>query len=185
MKRVGRIIVGLMMWATAFPAFGQSAPEGFRDLKWGATREQVSLAFPSAKCETKRSESVDWRCTARDEKVNDVSVMIIIGGYTTGKVVGMSGFTLSFKSNDVDRIVDTFEARYGKPSRVQEKDFLTKEGARVPNTEWLWVFPAATITILKHAGQLGGAFAIVTLTSALDEFRERTEQRKRGAGKGL
>jgi len=93
MKRVGRIIVGLMMWATAFPAFGQSAPEGFRDLKWGATREQVSLAFPSANCETKRSESVDWTCTARDEKVNDVSVMIIIGGYTTGKVVGMSGFT--------------------------------------------------------------------------------------------
>ncbi len=59
MKQAGRMIVGLTMCAIAFPAFGQSAPEGYRDLKWGATREQVSLAFPSAWCQTGQREFSD------------------------------------------------------------------------------------------------------------------------------
>lgn len=79
--------------------------------------------------------------------------MVILRGYTTGKVVGMSGFSLSFKSDEVRRIVDAFESRYGKPSRVEEKDFLTKAGARFPNTEWRWEFPDSTITI--HNTQVG------------------------------
>ncbi len=97
----------------------------------------------------------------------------------------MSGFSLSFKSDEVRRIVDAFESRYGKPSRVEEKEFLSKTGARFPNQEWLWEFPDSTITILQHAGRLGSAIAIVSLRSATAELLQRTEQRKRGAGKGL
>ncbi len=179
------VAVLMLLAALVAPAFGQSAPEGFRDLKWGATQEQVLLAFPNADCKTERDPNADWRCTLRSETVDDVSVMIILGGYTTGKVVGMSIFSLSFKSDKVDRITDAFEARYGKPGRVLEKEFVTREGGRVPNTEWLWDFPDVTITILKHAGRLGNGIAIVSLRSKAEEFRERTEQRKRGAGKGL
>ncbi len=111
--------------------------------------------------------------------------MVLLRGYTTGKVVGLSGFSLSFKSDEVRRIVDAFEPRYGKPSSVEEKDVLTKWEARFPNTEWLWDFPDSTITIRQHSGRLGNAIAIVSLHSAAAELRERTEQRKRGAGKGL
>ncbi len=56
MKLAKSILLGLVIMATSFPIFGQSAPEGFRDLKWGATHEQVLLAFPSASCDSRQSD---------------------------------------------------------------------------------------------------------------------------------
>ena len=68
------------------PGLRPNNGRGFRDLKWGATHGQVSLAFPSASCDTRQSEISDWTCVRRGEKVNDVSVMMILKGYPTGKV---------------------------------------------------------------------------------------------------
>lgn len=61
MKLARSILLSLVIMATSFPVFGQSAPEGLRDLKWGATHEQVLLAFPSASCETSRENSLIGR----------------------------------------------------------------------------------------------------------------------------
>ena len=166
-------------------SFGQPAPEGFRDLKWGATPEEVRLAFPSASCDTKQSELSDWMCELHGEQINDVSVFILLKGYTSGKVVGMSGISLSFRSNEVDRIAEAFEDRYGKPSRVEEKEFRTRAGERFPNMEWQWEFPDSKITIMQHGATLGSAHALVSLRAATDEFKKRIQQRKSGAGKGL
>jgi hypothetical protein len=184
MQTARLIALSFLLAAIAAPVFGQSAPEGFRDLKWGATREQVLLAFPSAHCVSVRGLVSDWSCSVPRERVDDVSVMIVGGGYTTGQIVGMSHFSLSFNSDDVGRIADAFKARYGKPSRVQEMDLVTKEGGRVPSKEWLWEFPDSMITLRQHIFQLGSAGANVTLRSAMEELRERTAQRKRGLGKG-
>jgi len=74
-------------------------------LKWGATPQQVALAFPGANCESKQTRSFDWRCTVRNEHVNKVPVVITITGHTTGKVVGMSAYSLAFKSDAVRPIV--------------------------------------------------------------------------------
>jgi hypothetical protein len=168
------------------PAFGQSAPEGFRDLKWGTTQEQVSQALPHARCDTKPRELFDWACNVSGETVNDVPVRLIsIHGYTSGKVIGMSGFTLFFASDGIRQVVDAFESRYGKPSRVEEKEFVTRGGARLPNVHWFWDFPDSTIRIMQNSGKVGDALAIVSLRSASEEFRARTDARKSGAGKGL
>ena len=71
------VMIALLL---ALPAFAQSAPEGFRDLRWGATEEQVSPAFPSTSCDARQSGAYDWMCVLDDEKVNDVSVRIIWTG---------------------------------------------------------------------------------------------------------
>jgi hypothetical protein len=176
---------GLITLLLISPAFGQAPPDGFRDLKWGATQEQVVLAFPRANCAARQSESCDWMCVLEDEKVNDVSVWLIVAGYTTGEVVGMSKVALSFSSYDVRRIVDAFESRYGQPSRVEDEEIVTEGGERFPNTAWRWSFQDSAISILQHSSRLGDAIASVALRSSLAEFQERTEQRKGGAGKGL
>ncbi len=113
-----------------------------------------------------------------------MSVTLILWGYTTGKAVGLSGYILGFPSEEVRRIVDAFESRYGPPSRIQQEEFVSKEGARFPNPKWQWDFPNSTITIGQHAKRLGTGMALVSLRGAVAEFRERTEQRERGAGKG-
>ena len=176
---------GLITLLLISPACAQAPPDGFRDLKWGVTQEQVVRAFPRASCDARRTESYDWMCVLEDETVNDVSVWLIVAGYTTGKVVGLSKVTLSFLSYDVGRIVAAFEARYGPPSRVEDKEIVTEGGERFPNTAWRWSFPDAAISILQHSSRLGDAIASVALYASLAEFEERTAQRKRGAGNGL
>lgn len=169
----------------ASPAVGQAPPDGFRGLQWGATQEQVVRAFPRATCAARQSESCDWLCVLEDEKVDDVAVWMILAGYTTGKVVGLSKVTLSFASYDARRIVAAFEARYGQPSRVEEQEIVTKGGERLPNTAWRWSFQDSLISVLQHSSRLGDAIASVALHASLAEFEERTEQRQRGAGNGL
>ncbi len=186
MKQAGRMMVGLMMCVTALPAFGQSAPEGFRELKWGATQEQVSREFPYAVCKAQQRELSDWDCTVYGgETINGVPVLLILGGYTTGRAVGFSRFMFSFPSAEVRRIVDAFESRYGRPTRVEEEEFVTRGGARVPNAIWQWDFPNAIITVRQYGSRLDRAMAVVALHAANAESQERTAQRKRGAGKGL
>jgi hypothetical protein len=186
MKLAWTILLSLVLTAAACPAFGQSVPEGFRDLKWGATQEQVVQTFPHARCDTNPRELFDWACNISGEKVNDVPIRFLsLHGYTSEKVVGLSGFTLLFNSDGIRQIVDAFESRYGKPSRVEEKEFVTRGGARLPNLHWFWDFPDSTVRIIQNSGKVGDALAIVSLRSASEEFRVRTDARKRGAGKGL
>jgi hypothetical protein len=186
MKLARSILTSLVIVTTSFPVFGQSAPEGFRDLKWGATQEQVSLAFPAALCHKTTGEVIgDWTCALRYEAINDADVRVYLYGYDTGDTVGMSSFTLSFKSNDVQRIVDAFESRYGRAHQVEQKEFLTQGGGRFPNAVWQWRFPEVSITISQHSWKLGDALARVGLVAALKELQVRSEERKRKAGKGL
>ena len=185
MHMLRAFITAMFMLTLVSPAVGQAPPDGFRGLQWGATHEQVVRAFPRANCAARQSESCDWLCVLEDETVNDVSVWLIVAGYTTGKVVGLSKVTLSFASYDVGRIVAAFEARYGPPSRVEDKEIVTEGGERFPNTAWRWSFPDAAISVLQHSSRLGDAIASVALHASLAEFEERTAQRQRGAGNGL
>lgn len=146
-RRVARL---MLLAALTAPAFGQSAPEGFRHVKWGATQDEVWEAFPHANCQSESTESSDWSCTVLGEDVNGVRVDVILRGYTTGRVVGMSAFSLHFQSEDVRRLVGAFESRYGRWTRVEEKEVLSKEGGRLPNAQWVWEFRHVTVRISQH-----------------------------------
>lgn len=82
--KTSRFVAALMLSAAlAAPAFEQSAPEGFRHVKWGATQDEVWDAFPHANCQSESAESSDWSCTVLGEDVNGVRVDVILSGYNT------------------------------------------------------------------------------------------------------
>ena len=66
----------------------------------------------------------------------------------------MSKLTLSFSSDDVRRIVDAFESRYGQPSRVEENEIVTKRGGRFTNTAWHWNFQESANSIIQRSSRL-------------------------------
>lgn len=185
MKRTVLLLHLVLLFLFPPSAISQSAPDGFRDLKWGDTREQAQSLFRSAQCRDESSPLSDWRCILQGERINDVTVMVIISGYTSGKAPGFRGFNLSFKSDQIRQIVEAFEARYGEASTVETQDFMTKGGGKFPNTEWRWEFTESTARIIQHSGRLGSAMASVSSRASLAEFAERRSDEKREAGKGL
>lgn len=100
-------------------------------------------------------------------------------------MVGLSAFSLYFQSEEVRRLVEAFEARYGRWTRVEEKEVVTREGGRLPNAQWVWEFRHVTVRISQLGRELGNAQASVNVRVADDEYRARIEARKRGGGKGL
>jgi hypothetical protein len=186
MRTLRRIAMPILWAMIVTPAFGQSAPEGFRDLKWGAPQADVSRALPAARCNPQsNNEFADWYCLLAGELVNGVSVTIMIGGYDTGRVVGMKDVTVFFDSDEVPRILEAFESRYGRWTRAEDEAFVTSGGGRYPNAQWIWEFPNARLKVVQHGERLGRGQATMTLRAAMDEAMARQAARKRGAGKGL
>jgi hypothetical protein len=155
-------------------------------VKWGATQADVARALPAARCAPQANNAYsDWYCFLDGETVNGVIVTIKIGGYDTGRVVGMKDFSLLFNSEEVPRIVDAIEARYGRWTRTEEVAFLTAGGGRYPNAQWVWEFSNSKLTVVQHGERLGRGEATVTLRAATEEAMARHAVRTRGSGKGL
>jgi hypothetical protein len=185
MKRTVLLLHLALLFIFPASAISQSAPDGFRDLKWGDTREKAQSLFRSAQCRDESSPLADWRCVLQGERVNDVTVMVILLGYAAGTAPGFQGFSLAFKSDQVRPIVEAFEARYGKANTIETKDFLTKGGGKFQSTEWRWEFPEAMARIHEQSGRLGNAMATVSSRASQSEFSTRRSSEKREAGKGL
>ena len=184
MQTLGVVAVLMALPALAAPAFGQSAPTGYHDLKWGATQEEVLRAFPNTECLKERTELSDWTCTLFDEQVNEVSVTVTLYGYNTGRVLGMTGFTLSFDSDDARLLAETFASRYGRWNRRVETEFLTKSEKPFPSVKWAWHLPDVEIRMEQDKGTLGNGQATVMWHPGLEELLAREREWKPEAGKG-
>ena len=175
-------VVTLLLPMLAAPAFGQPAPTASRDLTWGATLEAVVRAYPDAQCAVEPTELSDWRCILSDKTVNAVSVDVVLYGYAMGEELGMVGVALGFDSADVHGIVETLVARFGRWSRMVEREFVTKADKRFPSTLWLWHLPHVEIRVEQDRGTLGHGQATVMWDVGLHELRarERTWQKRDG-----
>lgn len=171
--RTGRLVALLLLPLLTTTAFGQSAATGVRDVTWGATPTDVVQAYPDAHCFAERTELADWRCLLRDKTVNGIGVDVVLYGYTTGTVLGMVMVALGFDSDDVHDLVATFVARYGRWSRVVERDFVTKADKQFPSAIWLWHLPHVEIRVEQDRGTLGHGQATVMWEAGLTEFRAR------------
>jgi hypothetical protein len=163
----------MVVLALATAAVGQSAPAGPREPTWGATPEAVIRAYPNAQCAAERAELSDWWCILSDTTVDAVSVDVVLYGYTTGTVLGMVGVALGFDSGDVHRILEILVARYGRWSRVVEREFVTKADTRFRSAIWLWYLPDVEIRVEQDRGTLGHGQATVMLRAGLAELQAR------------
>ncbi len=183
-KLTAALLLYLVIVATPFQAFGQSAPEGFRDLKWGASQAEVKQAFRSARCEPSSDERADWRCSLPAESVNDVVVDVELEGYDIGSILGFTGFSLSFRPDDLPRILKAFESLYGPWTRVQKGEVVDKGRKRYPSATWYWTFPKVSIGVLQQAKTLTRSLAMIRLNAGNEEYFARQMLRIGGARKG-
>jgi hypothetical protein len=138
----------------------------------------VVRAYPDAQCAAGRTELSDWWCVLSDKTVNAVSADVVLYGYTMGTVLGMVGVALGFDSADVQGIVETLAARYGRWTRVMERDFVTKREIRFRSAIWLWHLPHVEIRVEQDRGTLGRGQATVMLRAGLTELLARERASK-------
>ena len=169
--RVGAAV--LVWFALAAPAFGQSAPAAVLDLPWGTTPEGVLQAYPDAQCFGERTDVSDWRCILRHTTVNAISVDVVLYGYTIGTALGLVGVVLGFDSWDVQRLMETLVARYGRWSRVVERNFTPNAAKPYPSALWLWHLPDAEIRVEQDRGTLGHGQATIMWEAGLNELLAR------------
>lgn len=174
MKRAWRGAAVLMWWAVlAAPAFGQSAPPGVLDLTWGTTLEGVVRTYPDAQCLAVRTDLSDWRCILSDKTVDAIGVDVVLYGYFMGTALGLVGVVLGFDSADVHRIVEALVTRYGRWSRVVERDFATKADKPFRSALWLWHLPHVEIRVEQDRGTLGHGQAMIMWEAGLNELLAR------------
>ena len=147
-------------------------------MTWGATPAAVLWAYPDAQCVAEITEQSDWRCILIDKTLNGVSVDVVLYGYAMGEALGLVGVALGFDSAEVSRILDTLVARYGRWTRLVERDFVTKAEERFPSRIWLWHLPHLEIRVEQDRGTRGYAQATVMWDAGLRQLqaRERTWQ---------
>ncbi len=181
--RTGRMVSLLLpVLILTTPAFGQSTPRRVRDLTWGATPEAVLRAYPDAQCVGERTELWDWQCILEDTTVDAISVDVVLYGYSMGTAFGLVGVVFGFDAADVHRLVETLVARYGRWSRVVERDFVTKAEKRFPSAIWLWYLPRVAIRVEQDRGTLGHGQATIMWVDGLDELRARERTWPKRAG---
>ena len=172
--RSGRMVSLLLMASIlTTPAFGQSTPTAVLDLGWGTPLEAVFGAYPDAQCLAVRTDLSDWRCILSDKAVNAISVDVVLYGYSMGSALGLVGVAIGFDSADVQGIVETLVARYGRWSRVVERDFVTKAERPFPSAMWLWHLPEVEIRVEQDRGTLGHGQATIMWDAGLKELLAR------------
>lgn len=155
------------------PGFGQSVRTEGHGVTWGAGPAEVIRAYPDANCFAERTELSDWRCVLLDKTVDGIGVDVTIYGYSLGTTLGVVMVVLGFESVDANALLEGFVARYGRWSRVVERDFVTKADKRFPSPIWLWHLPDLEIRVEQDRERLGHGQATVMWREGLHEFQER------------
>lgn len=182
-------ILAVVFMPTSILNAGQSQPPaGLRDLTWGMRADKIMELYPGRGCKaTPKDEFGDWVCIATVE-INGIWPEVFLWGWSgePGGHDGLHAFELSFKSESLQSILDAFEARYGKPNKVEKTELQTQGGGKFPNLHFLWTFTnGSEISIWQHAGKLGEATASVKTKISVTESKRRSDARKRKAGEGL
>lgn len=171
-----RVVAAVMVCSLiGAPAFGQSPPTSVLDIPWGTTLEELVRAHPNAQCLAVRTDLSDWRCILSDQLVNAISVDVVFYGYGVGSALGMVGLVLGFDAADVHGLVDALVVRYGRWSRMVERDFSTKAEKRFASAIWLWHLADMEIRVEQDRGTLGHGQAMIMWEAGLKELQARGE----------
>jgi hypothetical protein len=163
----------------ASPAFAFNEPDGFRGLKWGATKDDLDAAAmkrgdatvlcppsrpPHAICSTEvmigpAPAMVDYRF--RDERFVAVSVR--------------------FQPDQFSGVAETFILRYGPPTKRSQEPVQTRGGARLTNDILRWTGKAVVIELRRYAASADEGSAYLWTQA---EFARMLAERDKAIKKG-
>jgi hypothetical protein len=92
------------------------------------------------------------------------------------------GVTMSFASEDYERLRDVFQVKYGEPSRLETTRVATRPGARFDNETLNWDGRKASVSLERYGDSLEKGSASIFLNSYLEaREKERQERLKKDA----
>ena len=161
MKRTVVVIAICLGMATA--VFAAEEPSGFRNVRFGATEEQIKLALPGVECHTKRAE----RSCHLNTSIGDVPATVIFA--LAPKNGRFRQAVIVFKSQDYEVLRDAFIAKFGQPTgRV----IATNEQCR-------WSLSRSMASIQKHSSFYNAGIAALATLDYVDSVPNRQEDSKR------
>jgi len=173
MKRTAMLVVfcvGVLSAATSTSAAEE--PSGFRNVRFGATEEQIRMAFPGVECHTHR-RGPERFCRLTTE-IGDVPATVTLTLTSEGGVGRFRQAVISFNSHDYDILRDAFIAKFGQPTgRVL-----------AANEQCRWWLPRSTAHIQRYTSQLNVGVAALatreTFAAPGKQDNERREKARRG-----
>jgi len=169
------ICLGLATVGVATVAFAAEEPSGFRNVRFGATEEQIKLALPGVECQTKRAQ----RSCHLNTNIGDVPATVIFA--LAPKNGRFRQAVIVFKSQDYEVLRDAFIAKFGQPT------------GRViaANEQCRWSLPGSNVSIQKHSSPYNAGIAALSTREYVDagpnqkEDSKRQEERRERAKRGL
>jgi hypothetical protein len=173
MKRTAILIAICLGMATV--GFAAEEPSGFRNVRFGATEEQIKLALPGVECHTKRAE----RSCHLNTNIGDVPATVIFA--LTPKNRQFRQAVIVFKSQDYEVLRDAFISKFGQPT------------GRViaANEQCRWSLSRSIVSIQRHSSLYNAGIAALTTREYGDavpnrqEDIKRQEERRERAKRGL
>jgi hypothetical protein len=174
MKQTAMLIVlcvGVLSGGAA--AFTAEEPNGFRNVRFGATEEQIRMAFPGVECYTHR-RGFERLCRLNTD-IGDIPATVI---FTLAPENGVGRFrqaVISFNSHDYEVLRDAFIAKFGQPTgRVL-----------AANEQCRWWLSRSTASIQKYTSQLNVGVAALTAREDFGSPAKRQDERREKAKRGL
>ncbi len=92
------------------------------------------------------------------------------------------GVTMSFDSDDYERLRDVFVAKYGEPGRLETTRVTTRAGTRFDNETMNWDGRRVSVSLQRYGESLEKGSAAIFLNSYLEQQeKERQERLKKDA----
>lgn len=156
----------------ATAASAAEEPSGFRNVRFGATEEQIKRAFPTVECRTYRTS--ERSCLLRTE-IGDIPATVVFSLTPDNGVGRFKEAVISFKSQDYDVLRDAFIAKFGQPT------------GRViaANEQCRWWLPRTIVHIQKYSPQLNGGIAALSTRETFDSSGKWQAERREKARRGL
>jgi hypothetical protein len=168
MKQTAMLIVfcvGVLSGGTA--ALAAEEPSGFRNVRFGATEEQIRMAFPGVECYTYRR--------GLNTDIGDISAIVIFTLTPESGVARFRQAVISFNSHDYDVLRDAFIAKFGQPTgRIL-----------AANEQCRWWLSRSTASIQKYTPQLNVGVAALATRENFGSPAKRQEERREKAKRGL
>jgi hypothetical protein len=165
----------------AVPALAFNEPDGFRGLKWGASKEELD------KAEAERGNSLGPHCLAMSDShqqtciaggtIGDARVSIHYRFRDNKLVRVMFGFATS----DFTVILGAFTERYGAPTKRREEPYQTRGGIRTTNQVLTWRGKSVEIEIMLYGESIDKGLADLVTRQEMDrDLIDRAKAIKKG-----
>jgi hypothetical protein len=175
MKQTAMLVViclGVVSGGTA--ALAAEEPSGFRNVRFGATEEQIRMALPGVECYTHRRGSE--RLCRLNTEIGDIPAIVIFTLTPESGVARFRQAIISFNSHDYDVLRDAFIAKFGQPTgRIL-----------AANEQCRWWLSRSTASIQRYTSQLNvGVAALATREDFRSPVKRQGDERRERAKRGL